>query len=204
MNTQRLESSFWQAVLVIGAVALGAILWLSNADKEEHDRKVWLEQQKRAVELYTKQQAIIQAQKERDVVVAFIQRVNPALSEGDAKKIYLLKKKYSEEYGVPLIVGLAVAWQESHFKQKAKSRTGPVGMMQIAVSHWKKECSGNLKSLDNNLRCGYYVLAKHRKGGKRAWGSVFERYYGGTNHENTTYRLTVMKKVVMLQNMMNT
>lgn len=126
----------------------------------------------------------------------FIKKMNPSLSYTQADKIRRLEQKYSQKYGVPLEIGLAITLQESGFRPNATSPTGPVGIKQIASSYWARECGTDkqgLYGLDKNIECGYHILAKHYKQ-TQDWKTVLRHYYGGTAEENQAYALTVLKK----------
>jgi hypothetical protein len=125
----------------------------------------------------------------------FVKKVNPKLSYVKADKIVMAQKKYSNLYGVPIEKGFTVSFTESTFRPDAVSPTGPIGLNQIASTYWSHECGvtkSQLLEIDHNVRCGYYILAKHYSE-TGDWGKVFERYYGGTPNENRAYRNKIEK-----------
>lgn len=151
------------------------------------------EEQKLPTEVRIKQltQAKIDSQ-----IRSFIKKMNPKLSYTEVDKIARLEQKYSRQYGVPLEIGLAITMQESGFRPNATSPTGPVGLKQIASTYWAVECGTTkqgLYSVEQNIKCGYHILAKHYRQ-TQDWKAVLKRYYGGTAEENQKYMLTVLKK----------
>ncbi len=82
------------------------------------------------------------------------------------KDYYDTVVKYSEKYGVPTELILAVIKVESNFDSSAKSSAGAIGLMQIMPStyEWLAEGLGDptfssmLYSPDTNIKYGAYYL----------------------------------------------
>lgn len=63
----------------------------------------------------------------------------------------------ADRQGVPRELALAAAMQESKFNQKAKSKTGPVGVMQLGKAA-ANEQGVNRHNLDQNIKGGVGYL----------------------------------------------
>lgn len=72
-----------------------------------------------------------------------------------------LFRKYSAEYGIPWLFTAAVAYQESGFDQKKRSRAGAVGVMQVLPSTAadRNIAVGDITNLENNIHAGVKYLA---------------------------------------------
>jgi len=130
---------------------------------------------------------------------AFVKKVNPSLSWTTVEKIVKKGEVASKRHNVPFSIGLAVAWQESHFKPNAVSPTGPRGLYQVAYTHWKDVCSlssrEQLMRLDKNIDCGYRALAQYKKR-YGTWELALYHYHGHPTDLalNRKYSLTVMAR----------
>ena len=62
--------------------------------------------------------------------------------------------KYSKKYDLDYHMMMAQAWQESRFRQHAKSRVGATGVMQLMPKTGKSLKVGNIKKLDANIHAG--------------------------------------------------
>ncbi len=69
-------------------------------------------------------------------------------------KVVKLFKKYAEQYNLNYHLIIAQAYQESKLNQKAKSRSGAVGVMQLLPSTGKSMKVGNIKNLEPNIHAG--------------------------------------------------
>lgn len=86
---------------------------------------------------------------------------------------------------------LAVAYYESSFNQKAKSKKGAIGTFQIMPKYWAKECNttaNGLYDLDTNILCGMQVLDYFIKkaNGDLRLGLCY--YNGGTKNNSKCQR----------------
>lgn len=130
---------------------------------------------------------------------SFVKKVNPALSWTTVEKIVRKGEVASKRHNVPFSIGLAVAWQESHFKPNAVSPTGPRGLYQVAYTHWKDVCSlssrEQLMRLDKNIDCGYRALAQYKKR-YGTWELALYHYHGHPTDLalNRKYSLTVLAR----------
>lgn len=130
---------------------------------------------------------------------AFVKKINPALSWTTVEKIVRKEQAAAIKHGVPLQIGLAVSWQESTFKPAAKSPTGPIGLKQVAYSHWNETCRVSsreeLMRLDKNIDCGYRALAQYKKR-YGTWEMALYHYHGHPTdfNLNRKYSLTVLAR----------
>jgi len=69
-------------------------------------------------------------------------------------KVVKLFKKYSEQYNLNYHLIIAQAYQESKLDQKAKSKAGAVGIMQLLPKTGKSMKVGNIKNLEPNIHAG--------------------------------------------------
>lgn len=118
---------------------------------------------------------------------------SPAQAMGEERGNVALIKKYATQYGVPLNLALAVAYQESRFDTCAGSPTGVRGVMQLTKRTGRslgfdrdvneENIEGGVKYLSQGVdRCGaanYTCLAAHYNGsspGEQAqWRSGVQR-----------------------------
>jgi membrane-bound lytic murein transglycosylase MltF len=72
-----------------------------------------------------------------------------------------LFRKYSSKYDIPLLFTAAVAYQESGFDQRKRSRAGAVGVMQVLPSTAadKNIAVADIADLENNIHAGVKYLA---------------------------------------------
>jgi len=70
------------------------------------------------------------------------------------EKAVKLFQKYSLQYNLNSHLVLAQAYQESKLDQKAKSRAGAVGVMQLLPATGKSMKVGNIKNLEPNIHAG--------------------------------------------------
>lgn len=124
----------------------------------------------------------------------YILKVNANILPKNALEIAHYESVNSEAVGVPLSLGVAITKVESTFNANATSHTGPVGLKQIAIVHWKDYFNADdnsFKRVDKNIEYGYHILKKHYVES----GSYFvalKKYYGGTEQENVAYAQKVM------------
>jgi len=143
-------------------------------------------------------EALLQAKRGSEAR-AFVKKVNPSLSWTTVEKIVRKGEVASKEHNVPFSIGLAVAWQESHFNPNAVSPTGPRGIYQVAYTYWKDACSlssrEQLMRLDKNIDCGYRALAQYKKR-YGTWELALYHYHGHPTDLalNRKYSLTVLAK----------
>ena len=69
-------------------------------------------------------------------------------------KVVDIFKKYAKQYELNYLLMIAQAYQESKLNQKAKSRVGAIGVMQLMPSTGKSMKVGNIKKLDPNIHAG--------------------------------------------------
>jgi len=169
--------------LVGGSTGIGEVL--VDREAEEAKKKARIEE-------------LLKARRTSDAR-AFVKKVNPSLSWTTVEKIVRKGEVASKRHNVPFSIGLAVAWQESHFKPNAISPTGPRGLYQVAYTHWKDTCSlssrEQLMRLDKNIDCGYRALAQYKKR-YGTWELALYHYHGHPTdlQLNRKYSLTVMAR----------
>ena len=143
-------------------------------------------------------EALLQAKRVSEAQ-SFVKKVNPNLSWTTVEKIVRKEQAAAVKHGVPLQIGLAVSWQESTFKPSARSPTGPVGLKQVAFTHWNETCKVSsreeLIKLDKNIDCGYRALAQYKKR-YGTWEMALYHYHGHPTDLalNRKYSLTVMAR----------
>lgn len=69
-------------------------------------------------------------------------------------KVVDLFRKYSDQYDLNYLLMLAQGYQESKLNQKAKSRVGAIGIMQLMPSTGKEMKVGNIKKIESNIHAG--------------------------------------------------
>jgi len=69
-------------------------------------------------------------------------------------KVVDVFKKYAKTYDLNYLLMIAQAYQESKLNQKAKSRVGAIGVMQLMPATGKSMKVGNIKKLDPNIHTG--------------------------------------------------
>jgi len=69
-------------------------------------------------------------------------------------KVVKLFQKYAEQYNLNYHLVIAQAYQESKLNQKAKSRSGAVGVMQLLPATGKSMKVGNIRNLEPNIHAG--------------------------------------------------
>lgn len=185
-------------VLSFASIAAGIFSW-----NVEHNAHIPIRAELTALQaenanLYIKMAALQKYKDEKESRIAraqaYIRKINPSVLPVQAKKIAEIEDKYSDAYGVPLYIGLAVTKTESSFNVNARSRTGPTGLKQVAISHWKsyfKTHESSFLDVDKNVGFGYHILKKHyiEQG---TYFSALKRYYGGSEKENVDYARKVM------------
>ena len=197
--------------MMLAACILCAGLLISDLRKELYkaraettELKATLEEQ--GIDVNTLRLEAIKTTMRESQIRSLAMEVNPSLTWTQANTIAKSEVKWSKRYSVPLYIGLAKTWQESHFKPMATSPTGPKGIKQIALK-WNGEFCGlnssNVYDIDKNIECGYKVVAQHYKS-THSWKKSLEMYYGGTAKENEEYMLTVMGRVAKIQTMITT
>ncbi len=105
------------------------------------------------------------------------------VAERDAVRRVIVEE--AKRFGVPGALALAVAWQESGWRQDVVSRAGAVGVMQLlpATGEWVGEAmlrsAVNIHDLRGNVRAGVRLLAHYldRYDGSR--DLVLAAYYQG-------------------------
>ena len=143
-------------------------------------------------------EALLQAKRVSEAR-AFVKKVNPSLSWTTVEKIVRKEQLAATKHGVPLQIGLAVSWKESDFRPTARSPTGPVGLKQVAFTHWNQTCKVSsreeLMRLDKNIDCGYRALAQYKKR-YGTWELALYHYHGHPTDLalNRKYSLTVMAR----------
>lgn len=73
-------------------------------------------------------------------------------------------RKYSARYGFDPLMMAAQGFQESRLKQKARSRSGAIGVMQVLPSTGKAMKVGDIRQLDANIHAGIkymHTLVEH-------------------------------------------
>lgn len=196
------------AIIIMIFVGVSAVSDLTKelhkARAETMELKATLEEQ--GIDVNTLRLEAIKTTMRESQIRSLAMKVNPSLTWTQADTIAKAEVKWSKHYKVPLHIGLATTWQESHFKPMATSPTGPKGPKQIALK-WNGEFCGldssNVYDIDKNIECGYKVVAQHYKN-THSWKKSLELYYGGTAKENEEYMLTVMGRVAKIQTMITT
>ncbi len=85
---------------------------------------------------------------------AFVKR---ATSGPDAKKLNDLRRlfeKYGEQYELDWVLLAAQAYQESRLDQKARSRAGAVGIMQLMPATARPLGVGDISNIESNIHAG--------------------------------------------------
>jgi membrane-bound lytic murein transglycosylase MltF len=90
--------------------------------------------------------------------------VNPALEREPFRKLeelVFLFKKYGEKYNFDWVLLASFANQESRFDQKAKSKAGAIGIMQVLPSTAADKSVGikDISTLENNIHAGTKYLS---------------------------------------------
>ena len=84
--------------------------------------------------------------------------INPKTAAYQKKldELIVLFRKYGEKYDIDPMLLAAQAFQESKFNQKAKSRAGAIGIMQLLPSTAKDKNVNirNINKLENNIEAG--------------------------------------------------
>lgn len=151
--------------------------------------------------------ALLQAKKVSEAQ-SFVKKVNPNLSWTMVEKIVRKEQAAATKYNVPLHIGLAVSWKESTFKPAARSPTGPVGLKQVAFTHWSAVCKVSsreeLIKLDKNIDCGYRALSQYKKR-YGTWEMALYHYHGHPTDLllNREYSLTVLAKSRKIHSLIN-
>jgi len=74
---------------------------------------------------------------------------------------------YAKVYDLPEALIYAVIEKESGFNQYSKSHVNCHGLMQVKLDVWEKELkipnAEYLYNVDNNIKCGCYILSKYIK-----------------------------------------
>jgi len=96
-----------------------------------------------------------------------------AMVKFDLKPSYMAKiqksvRKYSAYFKLPEDLVYAVIEKESGFDQYEKSYADCFGLMQINLAVWQQELPQitsevYLYDIDNNIKCGCYILSKYTK-----------------------------------------
>ena len=69
-------------------------------------------------------------------------------------KVVDIFKKYAQRYDLNYLLMISQAYQESKLKQKARSKVGAVGVMQLMPSTGKSMKVGNIRKLEPNIHAG--------------------------------------------------
>jgi membrane-bound lytic murein transglycosylase MltF len=82
-------------------------------------------------------------------------------------KLVELFRQYSNKYDLNYLLMLAQGYQESKLNQKAKSRVGAIGIMQLMPSTGKEMKVGDIKKIEANIHAGIkyhqYILNRYFK-----------------------------------------
>jgi len=77
----------------------------------------------------------------------------------EAKELAGLFQTYGKRYGFDWLLLVAFAYQESGFNQKARSRQGAVGIMQVLPSTATSIGVHHIEKLENNIHAGTKYLS---------------------------------------------
>lgn len=104
---------------------------------------------------------------------------NPSLTGSQIHEIGSAVLKYSNEYGLPPNLIIAVIRVESSGRVSAVSPKGAQGLMQV-MPFWKNELGieGTLFDIDNNIRAGVCILSGYIK--RYGYREGIARYYRGS------------------------
>jgi membrane-bound lytic murein transglycosylase MltF len=73
-----------------------------------------------------------------------------------------LFKKYGAAYAIDYQLMIALAYQESHFDQRARSREGAVGIMQVMPATARRMHAGDITRVDDNIKAGIRYVTQVR------------------------------------------
>lgn len=93
-------------------------------------------------------------------------RVHYPLARADRQRLEKLRpvlQKHAKEQGMDWLNLAALAFKESALQPRAKSVSGPTGLMQITPSAARRVGVNNIQSLDGNVRAGARYLALIRR-----------------------------------------
>lgn len=117
------------------------------------------------------------------------------LTTSGSTKLDTIFKEASEKYGVPYQFLIAVAKAESNFNEKATSRSGAMGIMQLMPATAKSLGVKNAYDARQNIMGGAKYLAAHLKtfhgdtklaaAAYNAGGSAVKKYNGIPPYEET-------------------
>lgn len=115
------------------------------------------------------------------------QRYKSNLSVGEIYTVASAIVRYSERYGVPMSLIVAVIRQESGFNSRAVSKAGAQGLMQVmpetakecAIELNKKEYEYSTFDLSDNVQIGTFYLSKMLYLFKKDVASAVQSYNAG-------------------------
>ncbi|MBV9832482.1 MAG: transglycosylase SLT domain-containing protein, partial [Marmoricola sp.] len=94
-----------------------------------------------------------------------------------------LVARMAQHYGVPPVLALAIAWQESGWQQRRVSQTGAIGVMQVmpGTGQWMRWYAGRplrLRDTHDNIQAGVLTLRTLRSWTKRDVTAIAAYYQG--------------------------
>ena len=87
-----------------------------------------------------------------------VKYVKNAASEAELKKLLAFFRKYGKDYGLDWMLLAAQGYQESRLDQRAKSRDGAIGVMQVMPATGKALQVGDVRLLEPNINAGVKYL----------------------------------------------
>jgi soluble lytic murein transglycosylase-like protein len=119
-------------------------------------------------------------------VAAILQRVNPALSPRQLRRIAAAVIRYGEKYAIDPQLVTAVLLVESGARPWVRSARGAIGLMQV-MPHMVIPLgfAGNLATIESNVEAGCLILADNiRRLGEEDGISA---YFWGSEIRNASY-----------------
>ena len=116
-----------------------------------------------------------------------INRTTPPKGWRDANlsrdEVRSLVARMAQHYGVPPVMALAVAWQESGWQQRRISKTGAIGVMQVmpGTGQWMRWYAGRplrLRDTRDNIQAGVLTLRTLRSWTKKDVTAIAAYYQG--------------------------
>lgn len=149
---------------------------------------------------FTSEQIKIEQQKTLELKHGIVLDTTAKIIADEGKLPISVAKKYAQwiyeaayKYSIDPILILAVMHTESRFDYKAISKSGPIGLMQIAASfHKDKTTRSALFEPKNNIMVGTQILAEYSARSKNIVSTLL--MYNGSLGKEPTYAHKVLKK----------
>lgn len=99
-----------------------------------------------------------------------------SLSTQKAEQYTKIITRVSHTYNIPSDLLAALIRTESNYRADAVSHKNAIGPTQIIAKYWKKECTGNLFDISNNIQCAGIILTRYKNRCRDDWDCTLKMY----------------------------